>query len=144
MTRTKITLLATALIILASPILAQAGTAGLGLMWHDGEIGAQIRKDFQLGGDISQLTGQFGLIFDNTIWALDLDYHWVISTESGSSRFYPLAGLDFKFTSDHAKFGLNLGGGLNFKLTEKLVAFAELKYVISDWDGLGIAAGIYF
>lgn len=144
MTRVKITLLVTALIILASPIMAQAANAGLGVMWHDGEIGAQIRKDFHLGGEISQLTGQFGLIFDNTIWALDLDYHWVISNGSGSSRFYPLAGLDFKFTSDHAKFGMNLGGGINFKLTQSLVAFAELKYVISDWDGLGITAGFYF
>jgi opacity protein-like surface antigen len=144
MTRIKITLLVTALIILASPIMAQAANAGLGVMWHDGEIGAQIRKDFQLGGDISQLTGQFGLIFDNTIWALDLDYHWVISTDSGTSRFYPLAGLDFKFTSDHAKFGFNLGGGINFNLTQNLAVFAEMKYVFSDWDGLGIAAGFYF
>ena len=86
-----------------------------------------------------------GIFFtDSTLWALDVDYHWNINTESGTSRFYPLAGLDFKFTSDHAKFGLNLGGGANFMLTEKMAAFVELKYVISDWDGFGIAAGIYF
>lgn len=144
MKKTKFTLFAIALIIMSSPILAQAGNAGLGVMWHDGEIGAQLRKDFQLGGDISKLTGQAGLIFDNTIWCLDLDYHWVVSNESGSSRFYPLAGLDFKFTSDHAKFGFNLGGGLKFKLTQTLTIFAEMKYVFSDWDGLGIATGLYF
>ena len=144
MNKTKITLLALALTILATPALAETKGWGAGVMLHDGEFGVQARKDFWLGGDISQITGQFGVIFDNTIWALDVDYHWVITSDSGTSRFYPLAGLDFKFNSDNSEFGVNLGGGANFMLTEKLAAFAELKYVISDWDGFGIAAGIYF
>lgn len=144
MNKTKMTLLAIALLILASPALAESKGFGAGILLDDGDFGVQIRKDFWLGGDISQITGQFGLIFDNTIWALDVDYHWVITSDSGTSRFYPLAGIDFKFTSNSSNFGLNLGGGANFMLTEKMAAFAELKYVISDWDGFAIAAGIYF
>ena len=145
MKSTRITLLAIALILLASPALAETKGWGAGVAFHDGEFGIQARKDFWLGGDISQITGQAGVYFaDRTLWALDVDYHWMISNESGTSRFYPLAGLDFKFTSDHAEFGINLGGGANFMLTEKMAAFAELKYVLSDWDGFGIAAGIYF
>ena len=144
MNKTKITLLAIVLILLASPALAESKRFGAGILLDDGDFGVQIRKDFWLGGDISQIAGQFGLIFDNTIWALDVDYHWVITSDSGTSRFYPLAGIDFKFTSKNSNFGINLGGGANFMLTENLAAFAELKYVMSDWDGFGIAAGIYF
>jgi hypothetical protein len=60
------------------------------------------------------------------------------------ARFYPLAGLQFAFNSDHVEFGINAGGGVNFMLTEKLAGFAELKYVFSDWDGFGIMGGVYF
>ena len=29
-------------------------------------------------------------------------------------------------------------------MTDSMAAFAELKYVISDWNGFGIGVGIYF
>lgn len=141
----RITLLIMTLLMLAAPAIAESRGWGANLAVHDGEFGLQVRKDFWLGGDISQITGQAGVYFaGNTLWALDVDYHFNINSESGTSRFYPLVGLDFKFTSDHAKFGVNAGGGVNFMLTEKLAAFAEVKYVFSDWNGLGIAAGVYF
>lgn len=127
------------------PAQAETKGWGAGIALHDGEFGLQARKDFWLGGDISQITGQAGVYFANsTLWALDLDYHWVITSDSGTSRFYPLVGLDFKFTSDHAKFGINAGGGANFMMTDKLAAFAELKYVFLDWDGFGVTLGVYF
>lgn len=145
MKSTKLLLLAISLIILATPALAETKGWGAGIALHDGEFGVQGRKDFWLGGDISQITGQFSVYFpEKTVFALDLDYHFVIKSESGSSRFYPLAGIDFKFNGDGSDFGLNLGGGANFLLTEKMAAFAEVKYVISDWDGFGFALGVYF
>lgn len=142
---TKLILLTLGLLILATPAIAEPKGWGAGLAVHDGDFGFQFRKDFHLGGDVSQITGQAGLLFPSkTVVFLDVDYHWVIKTESGTSRFYPLVGLDFKFNSDHAKFGLNLGGGANFMLTDSMAAFAEIKYVVSDWDGLGWGIGIYF
>ena len=132
--------------VIATPTQAQAqvrgwgGAAGL----FDGDFGVQVRKDFWLGGDISQFTAQASIFFPKTtVFRLDADYHFMIKS-ADASRFYPLAGIDFAFTSDHAKFGLNLGGGVNFRLTEHTNAFAELKYTISDWDGFGIMAGVYF
>ena len=117
---------------------------GLGAGVFDGDFSVQARKDFWLGGDISQITGQAGLFFPGkTSFRLDVDYHFVINP-GNPSRFYPLAGLDFAFNSDVAEFGLNLGGGVNFMLTEKTAAFAELKFVLSDWDGVGLIGGIYF
>jgi hypothetical protein len=118
---------------------------GAGIQLFDGEFGLEARKDFWLGGDISQITGQVGILFvDDAVMTLDLDYHFSINTDSGTSRFYPLVGLDFKTDFDYSEFGLNLGGGANFMMTEKLAAFAELKYVFSDWEGFGVALGVYF
>jgi hypothetical protein len=115
--------------------------AGAGVM--DGDFAAQVRKDFWLGGDISQITGQAGASFHNkTVFRIDADYHFII--KSGASRFYPLAGLQFAFNSDDAEFGINAGGGFKFMFTAKLMGFVEAKYVISDWDGFAITGGIYF
>ena len=55
-----------------------------------------------------------------------------------------LAGVQFAFNSDDAKFGLNGGGGVNFRLTQTTAAFAEVKYVFGDWDGFTVTLGIYF
>jgi opacity protein-like surface antigen len=141
------------LMLLSALLLTTAASAsaatrgwGVGAGVFDGDFAAQVRKDFWLGGDISQITGQAGIFFPGeTSFRLDADYHFMIQTSEGStSRFYPLGGVSFAFNSDHAKFGLNLGGGVNFMLTETTAGFAELKYILSDWDGFAITAGIYF
>jgi hypothetical protein len=129
----------------ASTAIADTRGRGAGINVFDGEFGLQVRKDIWLGGDINQITGQGSVFFaDRTVFALDLDYHFVIHSEGSASRFYPLAGIDFKFNGDGSDFGVNLGGGANFMMTDKLAAFAELKVVISDWGGLGFGVGLYF
>ena len=143
-------ILALTLVALASPAFAETKGWGAGLYVFDGEFGIQGRKDFWLGGDLSQITGQGSVIFaSKTTFALDVDYHFIIKSSNsdgtaGTSRFYPLVGLDFMFHGDGSEFGLNLGGGANFMMTDTMAAFAELKFVISDWDGLGIGLGVYF
>ncbi len=143
-------ILALTLVALASPTFAETRGWGAGINILDGDFGLQARKDFWLGGDISQITGQASVIFANkTRFALDIDYHFVIKSSNsdgtaGTSRFYPLVGLDFQFHGDGSNFGLNLGGGANFMMTDKMAAFAELKYVFSDWSGFGIGVGVYF
>jgi len=143
-------ILALTIVALASPSFAETKGWGAGINIFDGEFGLQGRKDFWLGGDISQITGQASIFFANkTVFGLDLDYHFVIKSSNddgtaGTSRFYPLVGLDFKFNGDGSDFGLNLGGGANFMMTDTMAAFAELKYVISDWNGFGIGVGVYF
>ena len=133
------------LVVLSLSSPAAAGNRGVGLAAgaFDGEFMFQLRKDFKLGGDISQISGQAGMWFPGkTSFRLDVDYHFVI--KSGKSRFYPLAGIDFSFNSDRAKFGVNAGGGFKFMLTDSLRAFAEVKYVFGDWDGWGFLGGVYF
>jgi len=140
----KLLTLTLLLLALATTAAAETKGWGLGAGAHDGDFGVQIRKDFWMGGDISQITGQGSVYFHGkTTFKIDADYHFIINPES-PSRFYPLVGLQFGFNSDTADLGLNLGGGANFMLTDKLAAFGEVKYVVGDMDGLTFAAGIYF
>ena len=137
-------LFAISLIGLATNATAEVKGIGLGAGVFDGEFGVQVRKDFWLGGEISQITAQGAVYFENkTTFRLDADYHFMLNQES-PGRFYPLAGLDIAFTSSNLKLGANAGGGVNFKLTESLQAFAEAKFIFSSWDGLAITGGIYF
>jgi hypothetical protein len=136
-------LLVLCVLLTATTASAQTRGWGLGASIFDGDFGVQVRKDFWLGGDISQITGQGSVFFPSkTTFRIDVDYHFILNPE-GPGRFYPLAGIDFAFNSDHAKFGLNLGGGANFMLTEKTAAFGEAKFVIGDWDGFVFTLGIY-
>jgi len=138
--------LAIAISIFAIPAQAQTGGRGVGAQVHDGKWGFELRKDIALGGDVSQVTGQLGMVFpkSNAWLTFDFDYHWNIATENGNSRFYPLAGIGFKTDFDNFKFGINAGAGANFMLTDKTAAFVEMKYVFTGWDGLGFSFGVYF
>jgi hypothetical protein len=143
MTIKRMIVLATIAAALAAAAPAPAAGLGLGAGAFDGDFGVHLRKDFALGGDISAITGQAGVYFPSkTTFRLDADYHFLL--KQGASRFYPLVGVDFAFNSDHARFGLNAGGGVNFKFTEKTAGFAEAKFVLGDWDGFAFAVGIYF
>lgn len=69
---------------------------------------------------------------------------------------YALGGLNYSsvkvafdeewlgsYSSTEGRFGLNLGGGINFNI-ERITPFAELKYVIIDGGQLVAGAGIKF
>jgi len=137
------------LMVLMVLVVAMVGSAeakdwGLGAGAMDGDFGVQVRKDFWLGGDVSQITGQGSVFFQNkTTFRVDADYHFIVNPES-NSRFYPLAGIQLAFNSDSVKFGINAGGGFNFMLTESKAAFVEAKFVFGKWDGFAIMGGIYF
>lgn len=139
------TLLFTVLLLAtASPAVAAPRSWGLGAGVFDGDFGVQARKDFWLGGDISQISGQAAVYFQSkTTFRLDADYHFVLKTEK-PTRFYPLAGLDFAFNSNAVKLGVNGGIGLNWRFTEKTAAFGEAKYIFGSWDGWAFTGGIYF
>jgi len=139
----RVFLLSLIVVVAALPASAEPKGFGIGAGTFDGDFGVQLRKYFWLGGDISQITGSAGAYFHSkTTFRIDADYHFVIS--SGNGRFYPLAGLDFAFNSNSAKFGINGGGGLNFMLTENLAAFGEFKFIFGKWDGWAFTGGIYF
>lgn len=83
-----------------------------------------------------------------------------ILLEENSIQLYGLGGLNFTqlkvktdlsiiggtsdFSVSQGRIGLNLGAGANFDLGKNFLPFAELKYIISDFDRLVIAAGLKF
>ena len=132
------------LLIVLTSTSALAGGWGAGVAFFDGDhFGVHGRKTFVLGGDISQITTGASVFFDPTFLTLDADYHFVINPEN-PSRFYPLVGLQLATDFDWTEFGANVGGGVDFKLTQTRDAFFELKYVISDLDGFNFALGLKF
>ena len=81
---------------------------------------------------------------------INFDAHYLVPMNDDRIDLYPLAGLNFSIVSDkvndvknsETKVGLNLGGGGQFEFSELLTGFAEIKYVINDFDQLVIGAGV--
>ncbi|MBC9795205.1 outer membrane beta-barrel protein [Sinomicrobium weinanense] len=85
----------------------------------------------------------------------NVNYYFV---EEENIGFYGLGGLNYthvkaKIDNDVAGFsgsgsngevGLNLGAGANFHIGQGFLPFAEIKYVLGDFDQLVIAAGVKF
>lgn len=53
-------------------------------------------------------------------------------------------GIFGNYSDSDGRFGLNLGGGINFKIGGNITPFAELKYVIIDGGQLVAGAGVKF
>jgi outer membrane protein X len=96
-----------------------------------------------------------------TMWDLSVNAHWLFPI-ADKVTVYPLAGLGilnygYDYSVDLGEYGsygssgstsdiaFNLGGGIDYKLTDKLILSAELKYKISDtWDRLLLSAGLAY
>ncbi|MEM7161655.1 MAG: outer membrane beta-barrel protein [Bacteroidota bacterium] len=96
-----------------------------------------------------------------SVWTLNFDGHYLLQQE-GKVILYPLAGINLAFSTfesqipnffgtgtttfsgSDSSFGLNVGGGAQLSLNEKINGFAEVKYVLSEFDQLVIGAGILF
>lgn len=90
----------------------------------------------------------------------NLNFHYVIPL-GASVRFYPLAGLtltrwsvdydgksgwdptDWSISWNATRFGVNMGGGVEFDLLPNVVLNVEGKYqIVSDFDQAVISAGV--
>jgi outer membrane protein X len=87
-----------------------------------------------------------------TMWDLSVNAHWLFPV-ADKITVYPLAGLGILnygssyggYSASSSDIAFNLGGGIDYKLTDKLVLNAELKYKISDqWDRLLLSAGLAY
>jgi outer membrane protein X len=96
-----------------------------------------------------------------TMWDLSVNGHWLFPLGDKITA-YPLAGLgilnygydysvdlgglgSYGTSGSTSDFAINLGGGIDLKLTDKLIFNAELKYKISDvWDRLQLSAGVVY
>jgi outer membrane protein X len=54
-------------------------------------------------------------------------------------------GGAYEASASTTNFGFNLGGGIDFALSEKLVLNGQLKYMLaSDWSRLILSAGVAY
>jgi opacity protein-like surface antigen len=87
----------------------------------------------------------------------DINGHYVFNSLD-KFEFYGIAGLDFlltwknqkisatgaeSFTENDNAFGLNLGAGTVFNLSEKVSLFAEAKYTLSKYSQFMVNAGAF-
>lgn len=77
-----------------------------------------------------------------SMWDLNANVHYLFPV-GGKVNLYPLAGLSvlgatanvLGYSASATEFGLNLGGGVDFDLSEKWVLNVEAKYKISgEWS----------
>lgn len=96
-----------------------------------------------------------------TMWDLSLNAHWLFPIAENIA-VYPLAGIGLLNSGVDIDLGLgelgiadvsssqsdlvfNLGGGIDYRLTNKLILNAEVKYKISDlWDRSVISVGLAY
>ena len=91
-----------------------------------------------------------------SFWNLDVNGHYLFPVND-QITVYPLAGLGiqgwkskidimgYKGSETGSDVCLNLGGGIDFKLTDVLFLNGELKYKIAgDWNRFIISAGITY
>ncbi len=95
----------------------------------------------------------------NTWWSVNFDGHY-IPVDNTFFQAYGLMGLSFtsvevktdynfqgkqfKDRNSTLELGLNIGGGIQFKLTEKIAPFAEAKYTLGEANQLVFSLGIIF
>ncbi|MET2986312.1 outer membrane beta-barrel protein [Aureibaculum conchae] len=157
------------LIASASSINAQFAIGG-GLGYND-KINApglvvkaefEIMENIAISPSVSYFSGSEARLVDNTyknnLFAVDVNGHYKIEVMMDELDVYPLAGLNyssyknggFRFGDDGIRqnegnaLGLNLGGGGRWSFSDNLSAFAEVKYTISDFSQVVIAAGVLF
>jgi len=95
-----------------------------------------------------------------SLWTINLNANYYIDVNNETVRPYALGGInisnskvssDINFGDDlpgfepeasDTAFGLNLGGGADFYVSDVVTPFAQIKYVISDFDQLVIMGGV--
>jgi len=124
-------------------------------------VGAKVQYEF-IDNFRAEASGNYFLKKDYcTMWDVNLNAHYLIPL--GSVKVYPLAGLTLLGTkvdiptmtimgttigggsASDSNFGLNLGGGVEFPITDAMKVNVEAKYqIVKDWNRPVISAGLCF
>lgn len=130
---------------------------GAGLLYGSQieELGIQVNGSYRLNEEI-ELAPDVSLFFVDedrgldSYWAINLNGHYIFMAEDEYNA-YGIGGINITFAENSEGFtlddesdtelGLNVGAGGEYYL-DSFSLYAELKYIISDFDGLVIGAGI--
>lgn len=126
---------------------------GLGYGLDNEEIGLNLRAGYGLN-DNWRVAADYLTYFieGDGISYNEINLNANYSFGSETFRPYGLAGLNITtvkinflgFSSSNSELGLNVGGGLQYFVAEKVALFGEARYVISEFDQLVIGAGVIF
>lgn len=143
-----------ALVVLSMGAYAQQGSKSLvfkgGYQTESERFGIGAQGRYGLTDNIRIAPEAIFFFPKNHVTGLDInvDVHYVFNLQDGLS-LYPLAGLGMGnnrysnngFSVSSTDFGLNLGAGLDYSLSESSFLNAEFKYTLSDGDHAFIAVG---
>lgn len=85
-----------------------------------------------------------------SMWDLMANVHYVFPMANNKLNLYPLAGLgvlgvkfgEGEYSASTTNFGVNLGGGVEYKVSKKIAVGAEIKYqIVSNYGHLGLQIG---
>lgn len=107
-------------------------TIGLHTGAYTGDLGLGLNLDFNAGNWRGRLLLDGANLFDEapTYFAPAVDFHYVINLVAGLD-IYPIVGVNGYISTakgDAFNLGLDLGGGLQYRFTDKFSLFAEGKY----------------
>lgn len=140
----KIILLAALFIVMTANAQKGAQSAGAQLSYGSEieNLGVGVHYTYNITDQIT-LAPSFNYFLEKdkvNMWDLNFDAHYNFALKENIVA-YPLAGLtytvfdnDFTDSSD-GYFGINLGGGIAYDISETIVLGAELKYQIRTGDG---------
>jgi len=126
--------------------------AGLAFGSEIETLGIGFNAEFDINKEID-ISPSFIYYFKNnnvSVWELNGNVNYIFNAEG--PIFYGIAGLnitgvkqnrDFPFNDrSDTDLGLNLGVGASFSQVGSVIPFAEIKYVLSNYDQLSIFGGV--
>jgi opacity protein-like surface antigen len=126
-------------------------------------VGLKIQGNYGMDFLLENLSGSaaFTIFFPATPgnitysrWSIDVDGHYKFY-EMSDFEFYAVGGLNIAHykskwdisgntISSGTKPGLNVGAGAFYKFSDKMKAFSEFKYILSNYDQAEITFGVLF
>ena len=153
-------LMITCMMLMGMAAFAQQGSTWVGVNANYGMhsdyknfgVGAKVQYEF-IDNVRAEASGNYFFKKDYcTMWDVNLNLHYLIPV--GGAKIYPLAGLSLLGTkvdlgqfgsASDSDFGLNLGAGVEFPLSDGIKLNFEGKYqIVKDWNRPVISAGIAF
>ena len=142
-----------AVFAMSTAAFAQKGVTAFGVQgayddWN-GQFGIGVKLQY---GFIDQLRGDLStdIFFKKRGFSLvdvNGNVHFVVPVVD-KFNVYPLAGLNLAFFNNNipTRLGVNLGGGLEYFVTDKVKIIGEAKYIISDngFSRFGANLGVGF
>jgi outer membrane immunogenic protein len=115
------------------------------------DLGIGVNGEFNINDKVSiSPSFVYWFVENASVWEFNANVNYYF-TKAGSADFYGLAGInmfsakaDVEGAERNSEVGLNLGAGANFNIGKNWEPFTELKFVIGDFDQLGLFFGVKF